>query len=76
MVRRLAACGVCLYWSPETKSQGICRRRAPRPSIHPCVRDDGTIREATEAYWPLTHDAGWCGEYIADDQSRESEEAK
>ena len=49
-------CSTCGWWNTEDDDNGAghCRRYAPRPVA------DGV---ATQAVWPITRAAEWCGEW-------------
>jgi hypothetical protein len=49
-------CGGCLFFVPEERHRGECRRYAPRSSF---------VSEEVEgeSEWPRVDDSDWCGEF-------------
>lgn len=49
----LQTCRNCRFWEPADEDEvGECRRRSPRPGD-----------EQRPAWWPITADEDWCGEW-------------
>lgn len=50
-------CHTCAFYKPRTQMgahKGICRRRAPIPSIS---------NQTENISWPTVEETDWCGEY-------------
>jgi hypothetical protein len=64
-------CRNCAFWKWHGKKDdefGDCRRKAPSPAMHACIRYYGEKTEcdrdaAPLAYWAVTADDEWCGEF-------------
>lgn len=64
-------CSDCRFWSrsdPETGSEGLCRRYAPKPWAVGLREPLGSLSPLEPgqhpfADWPATLPTDWCGEY-------------
>jgi hypothetical protein len=54
-----ANCANCAFWSRQNNQDGSCRLRAPNPVNNP----------NEVAHWPRTHEADYCGEWGAKDNT-------
>lgn len=54
-------CKLCRFWYSGVKTDGFCRRYAPRPSRS---QDDADGEfDPNYADWPRVDESDWCGEF-------------
>jgi Bacterial RNA polymerase, alpha chain C terminal domain len=69
---REAQCVNCRFWLAGHEDIGECRRRAPLPTLRPLHCPDGALGTQF-AYWPVTSNNSWCGEFEAKSEGANAE---
>lgn len=57
-------CGTCRFWDPYNDTSGNCQRYAPKPILWHSLQGN-SAGNLTDALWPVTSEADYCGEWEA-----------